>query len=154
MSKVGETPLVLLRSFSPFLLLSCMLSRKEACSGAIADSSHARTEHSLSDSLTKKNANPKNLWNAVRSGWLKELYAHPPFRSMLEHTGISERLAPEGAVDLELCFVSMLSADLSMREQEECYLLQEVSSAKMLTALRIGRATLATLCRIGTSIGA
>ena len=56
--------------------------RKEACSGAIADLSHVRTEHCLSDSLTK---NPKNLLDAVRNGWLKELDAHPPFRSMLEH---------------------------------------------------------------------
>ena len=59
--------------------------RKEACSGAIADLSHVRTEHCLSDSLTKKSANPKNLMDAVRNGWLKELDAHPPFRSMLEH---------------------------------------------------------------------
>ena len=36
--------------------------RKEACSGAIADLSHVRTEHCLSDSLTKKSANPKNFW--------------------------------------------------------------------------------------------
>ena len=42
--------------------------RKEACSGAIADLSHVRTEHCLSDSLTKKSANPKNLLDAVRNG--------------------------------------------------------------------------------------
>ena len=59
--------------------------RKEPCSGAIADLSHVRTEHCLSDSLTKKSANPENLLDAVRSGWLKELDAHPPFRSMSEH---------------------------------------------------------------------
>ena len=59
--------------------------RKEACSGAIADLSHVMTERCLSDSLTKKSANPKNLLDAVRNGWLKELDAHPPFRSMLEH---------------------------------------------------------------------
>ena len=59
--------------------------RKEACSGAIADLSHVRTEHCLSDCLTKKSANPKNLMDAVKSGWLKELDSHPPFRSMLEH---------------------------------------------------------------------
>ena len=39
----------------------------------------------FSDNLTKKSANPKNLLDAVRSGWCKELDAHPPFRSMLEH---------------------------------------------------------------------
>ena len=59
--------------------------RTEACSGDIADLSHVRTEHCLSDILTKKSANPKNLLDAVRSGWLKELDAHPPLRSMLEH---------------------------------------------------------------------
>ena len=59
--------------------------RKEACSGAMADLSHVRTEHCLSDCLTKKSANPKNLMDAVKSGWLKELDSHPPFRSTLEH---------------------------------------------------------------------
>ena len=43
--------------------------RKEACSGAIADLSHIRTEHCLWDCLTKKSANPKNLMDAVKSGW-------------------------------------------------------------------------------------
>ena len=37
--------------------------RKEACSGAIADLSHVRTEHCLSDCLTKRSANPRNLLN-------------------------------------------------------------------------------------------
>ena len=35
--------------------------RKEACSGAIADLSHVRTEHCLSYCLTKRSANPRNL---------------------------------------------------------------------------------------------
>ena len=43
--------------------------RKEACSGAIADLSHIRTEHCLSDCVTKKSANPKNFVGAVKSGW-------------------------------------------------------------------------------------
>ena len=59
--------------------------RKEACSGAIADLSHVRTEHCLSDCLTKRSANPRNLLDSVQSGWLKEIDSHPPFRSMLEH---------------------------------------------------------------------
>ena len=59
--------------------------RKEACSAAIADLSHIRIEHYLSDCLTKKSANPKKLIDAGKSGWLKELDSHPPFRSMLEH---------------------------------------------------------------------
>ena len=55
--------------------------RKEACSGAIADLSHVRTEHCLSDCLTKRSANPRNLLNSVQTGWLKEIDSHPPFRS-------------------------------------------------------------------------
>ena len=90
--------------------------RKEACSGAIADSSHARTEHCLSDSLTKKSANPKNLLDAVRSGWLKELDARPPFQ--VNVTKPSERLTPEAVVGLCKCFVSIFSADLHVLELE------------------------------------
>ena len=59
--------------------------RREACSGAIADLSHVRTEHCLSDCLTKRSANPRNLLNSVQTGWLKEIDSHPPFRSMIEH---------------------------------------------------------------------
>ena len=59
--------------------------RKEAYSGAIADLSHVRTEHCLSDCLTKRSANPRNLLNSVQTGWLKEIDSHPPFRSMNEH---------------------------------------------------------------------
>ena len=58
--------------------------RKETCSGAIADLSHVRTEHCLADSLTKKTANPKALLEAVGTGWLKQIDAHPPFRSLLD----------------------------------------------------------------------
>ena len=47
--------------------------RKEACSGAIADLSHVRTEHCLADCLTKRSANPKNLLTSVQTGWLKEI---------------------------------------------------------------------------------
>ena len=59
--------------------------RKEACSGSIADLSHIRTQSCLADCLTKKSANPQNLIDAVRQGVLKEVDAHPPFRSLLEH---------------------------------------------------------------------
>ena len=61
-----------------------MLS-EEACSGSIADLSHIRTQWCLADCLTKKSANPQNLIDAVRQGVLKEVDAHPPFRSLLEH---------------------------------------------------------------------
>ena len=64
--------------------------RKEACSGAIADLSHARAEHCLSDCLTKRSANPRNLLNSVQTGWLKEIDSHPPFCSMIEF--MQERL--------------------------------------------------------------
>ena len=62
--------------------------RKEACSGSIADLSHIRTQWCLADCLTKKSSNPQNLIDAVRrfrSGSLKEVASHPPFRSLLEH---------------------------------------------------------------------
>ena len=32
-----------------------------------------------------KSANPQNLFDFVRSGILKEVDSHPPFRSLLEH---------------------------------------------------------------------
>ena len=59
--------------------------RKEACSGSIADLSHIRKQWCLADCLTRKCANPQNLFDAVRSGTLKEVDSHPPFRSLLEH---------------------------------------------------------------------
>ena len=59
--------------------------RKEACPGSIADLSHIRTQWCLADCLTKKSANLQNLIDAVRQGVLKEVDAHPPFRSLLEH---------------------------------------------------------------------
>ena len=59
--------------------------RKEACSGAIADLSHIRAQWCLADCLTKKSASPQALIDAVRSGCLKEVDAHPPFRSLIEH---------------------------------------------------------------------
>ena len=59
--------------------------RKEACSGSIADLSHIRTQWCLADCLTKKSANPRALIDAVRQGILKEVDAHPPFRTLVEH---------------------------------------------------------------------
>ena len=58
--------------------------RKEACSGSIADLSHIRTQWCLADCLTKKSANPQALIDAVRQG-IKEVDAHPPFRTLVEH---------------------------------------------------------------------
>jgi hypothetical protein len=59
--------------------------RKEACSASIVDLSHIRTQWCLADCLTKKSANPQNLIDAVRQGFLKEVDAHPPLRSLLKH---------------------------------------------------------------------
>jgi hypothetical protein len=59
--------------------------RKEACSGSIADLSHIRTHWCFADCLTKKSAYPQNLIDAVQQGVLKEVDAHPPFGSLLEH---------------------------------------------------------------------
>ena len=59
--------------------------RKEACSGSIADLSHIRTQWCLADCLTKKSANPQALIDAVKQGVLKEVDAHPPFRTLVEH---------------------------------------------------------------------
>ena len=50
--------------------------REETCSGSIAGLSHNRTHWCLADCLTKKSANPQNLIDAVRSGFLKEVDAH------------------------------------------------------------------------------
>ena len=69
--------------------------RKEACSGSIADLSHIRTQWCLADCLTKKSANPQNLIDAVRSGTLKEVDSHPPFRSLLEHKAYLRSWLPQ-----------------------------------------------------------
>ena len=79
--------------------------RKEACSGAIADLSHVRTEHCVIDCLTKRSANPKNLMDAVKARWLKELDAHPPFRSMLEHNAFLNAWCYKGVVGLWVLYL-------------------------------------------------
>ena len=59
--------------------------RKEACSGAIQDLAHVRTEHCLSDSLTKHSANPDSLIRTVETGILVQVDTRPPFRDLLQH---------------------------------------------------------------------
>ena len=59
--------------------------RKETCSGSIADLSDTRTHWCFADCLNKKSANPQALIDAVRQGILKEVDAHPPLRTLLEH---------------------------------------------------------------------
>jgi hypothetical protein len=61
------------------------MMRAEASSGGIDDLSHVRTEHCLSDALTKSSAKPDQLLKAVATGLLPEVDTHPPFRSMLKH---------------------------------------------------------------------
>jgi len=59
--------------------------RRESCSGNIDDLSHVRTEHCLSDCLTKHSAKPDNLLTAVETGVLPAVDTHPNFRELLNH---------------------------------------------------------------------
>ena len=59
--------------------------RKESGSGSIDDLAHVRTEHCLSDCLTKNSAKPDALLKAVSTGILKTVDFHPAFRSLLKH---------------------------------------------------------------------
>ena len=59
--------------------------RRETCSGDIADLSHVRTEHCLSDSLTKHSAKPDALISSVETGTLRQVDCHPLFRETLQH---------------------------------------------------------------------
>ena len=59
--------------------------RKEACSGALDDLAHVRTEFCLADCLTKSTAKPDNLIKAVETGMLPLIDTHPLFRSTLQH---------------------------------------------------------------------
>ena len=51
--------------------------RKEACSGAIPELLHVRTERCLADYLTKTSANSKNLVDSVISGNIKGSHYQP-----------------------------------------------------------------------------
>ena len=59
--------------------------RKESSSGSIDDLAHVRTDHCLSDCLTKNSAKPEALQKAVSTGILRTIDEHPPFRSLLKH---------------------------------------------------------------------
>ena len=59
--------------------------RKESCSGQMEDLSHIVTKYCLSDSLTKKSADPEELTRAVQTGRLLQIDVHPLFRSLLPH---------------------------------------------------------------------
>ncbi len=72
--------------------------RKEACPGSIADHSHIRTHWCFADCLIKKSANPHALINAVRQGLLKEVDAHPPLRTLVEHKAYLRSWLPTFAI--------------------------------------------------------
>ena len=59
--------------------------RNEACSGGVDDLAHVKTEHMLADCFTKANAKSDNLEEAVSTGRLPYVDAHPPFRTLLQH---------------------------------------------------------------------
>ena len=72
--------------------------RKEACPGSIAELSHIRTHWCFADCLTKKSANPQALIDAVRQGILKEVDAHPPLRTLVEHKAYLRSWLPTLAI--------------------------------------------------------
>ena len=59
--------------------------RKEACSGAIDDLAHVRTDVCLSDCLTKASAKSHNLRLAVETSVLPDVDMHPSFRTLMQH---------------------------------------------------------------------
>ena len=59
--------------------------RKEACSGAIDDLAHVRTEVCLSDCLTKASAKSHNIRGAVETSVLPDVDMHPSFRTLMQH---------------------------------------------------------------------
>ena len=71
--------------------------RTEACSGAIQDLAHVRTEHCLADSLTKHSVNPESLIKTVETGVLTAVDCHPLFRTTLAHKAFSA--SPTGTHD-------------------------------------------------------
>ena len=69
----------------PETVHTIQMLRRETCSGDIADLSHVRTEHCLSDSLTKHSAKPDTLIQSVETGFLRQVDCHPLFRTTLQH---------------------------------------------------------------------
>ena len=61
------------------------MMRKELCSGAMHDLAHVKTEHCLSDCLTKQSAKPDNLIEAVETGILPFVDTHPLYRTLIKH---------------------------------------------------------------------
>jgi hypothetical protein len=59
--------------------------RQESNSGNIHDLAHVRTEHCLSDCLTKHSAKPDNLVTAIETGTLPQVDCHAPFRDLIRH---------------------------------------------------------------------
>ena len=61
--------------------------RKESNIGRLDDLAHVVSDHCLSDPLTKHSAlaSEKNLREAVRTGCIKNVDVHPPFRTLVKH---------------------------------------------------------------------
>ena len=63
--------------------------RQEACSGQMHDLAHVLTQYCHADPLTKKSVSPSLLISTVQTGVLREVDAHPPFRSTVQHKAFS-----------------------------------------------------------------
>ena len=61
------------------------MMRKELCSCAMDDLAHVKTEHCLSDCLTKQSAKPDALIEAIETGRLPYVDFHPLCRSLIKH---------------------------------------------------------------------
>ena len=61
------------------------MPRQEACSGQMYDLAHVLTQYCLADPLTKKSVSAMLLISTVRTGILREVDTHPPFRSSVQH---------------------------------------------------------------------
>jgi hypothetical protein len=61
------------------------MMRKELCSGSMHDLAHVKTEHCLSDCLTKQSAKPDVLIEAVETGILPFVDTHPLYRTLIKH---------------------------------------------------------------------
>ena len=70
--------------------------RQEACSGQMHDLAHVLTQYCLADPLTKKSVSATLSISTVQTGILREVDAHPPFRSTVQHKAfITEIVYPD-----------------------------------------------------------
>ena len=88
------------------------MMRKELCSGAMDDLAHVRTEHCLSDCLTKHSAKPDNLLEAVETGRLPFVDTHPLYRTLIKHKAFLVEWLSQ-AISYKPSFQSFLCEDVS-----------------------------------------